>query len=139
MFDGEPDATRTAFVGHTHRPLDRALSARGGSPVRRFVNVGSAGEPMDRDTRACYIVAQRDVSDEPGDWRVGVRRVPYDIEAAVRAYDNGLRDICPELVELMARNLRNARNYFGRCMREVRDLPPEQFIAGVRAWLAEHP
>ena len=69
MFDGESDATSRAFVGHTHRPLDRALPPRGGSPARRFVNVGSAGEPMDGDTRACDIVAQRDVSNEPaGAW-----------------------------------------------------------------------
>jgi hypothetical protein len=45
-------------------------------------------------------------------------------------------------VELMARSLRTASNYcnyFGRCVRNVKDLHEGEFIPAVRRWLAENP
>ena len=83
-------ATRWCFVGHSHVPAmwslgssgpdhnprpDTILSERG---RRYIVNVGSVGQPRDRDPRACY--ALWDV--EAG--RVDIRRVAYDVAAARR-------------------------------------------------------
>jgi len=46
-------------------------------PVHRYiVNVGSVGQPRDRDPRACFVVLN-----EP-DGKIEFVRVPYDIEAA---------------------------------------------------------
>jgi diadenosine tetraphosphatase ApaH/serine/threonine PP2A family protein phosphatase len=77
------------FIGHTHRP---AFWVEGGTEQsaitslesfeldsRQIINVGSVGQPRDKDERACYLLyrpAKRDVW-----WR----RVPYDIEAAQRS------------------------------------------------------
>ena len=82
--------TRWCFVGHSHVPgmwslgssgpdhesrPDAVVSERG---RRYIVNVGSVGQPRDRDPRAAY--ALWDV--EAG--RVEIRRVVYDIDAARR-------------------------------------------------------
>jgi diadenosine tetraphosphatase ApaH/serine/threonine PP2A family protein phosphatase len=81
-------ATRWCFVGHSHVPAvwslgssgpdhdprpETVLSERG---RRYIVNVGSVGQPRDRDPRAAY--ALWDV--EAG--RVDIRRVVYDVAAA---------------------------------------------------------
>ncbi len=83
-------ATRWCFVGHSHVPgmwslgssgpdhdarPDSIVSDRG---RRYIVNVGSVGQPRDRDPRAAY--ALWDV--EAG--RVEIRRVAYDVDAARR-------------------------------------------------------
>src|SRR5206468_2725302 len=52
---------RLAFTGHTHRPVIRDL------PRRRLVNVGSVGLPLDRDSRAAYVIAAPD-GGGVGDW-----------------------------------------------------------------------
>lgn len=44
-----------------------------------FINVGSVGQPRDRDIRACYVVYDTDAR------TVTFRRVPYDVEAAQQA------------------------------------------------------
>jgi predicted phosphodiesterase len=139
MFAGEPAAVALAFVGHTHRPVIRDVPATGGAPPRRFVNVGSAGEPMDGDPRSSFVVAQRGSSGAPGDWSAEVRRVPFDVEATVAEYGNGLQQTHPELAELMVRNLRTARSYFGRCVRATHDVPDAEFLPAVRRWLADNP
>jgi putative phosphoesterase len=62
--------------GHTHIPMDRLL---GGV---RVINVGSVGLPFDGDPRACYALLtfpQREGSPT----QVDLRRVAYDVEAAV--------------------------------------------------------
>jgi diadenosine tetraphosphatase ApaH/serine/threonine PP2A family protein phosphatase len=83
-------ATRWCFVGHSHVPgawslgssgpdhdprPETVLSERG---RRYIVNVGSVGQPRDRDPRAAY--ALWDV--EAG--RVDIRRVVYDVAEARR-------------------------------------------------------
>jgi diadenosine tetraphosphatase ApaH/serine/threonine PP2A family protein phosphatase len=45
---------------------------------RYIVNVGSVGQPRDRDPRAAYAVWDTEAG------RVEVRRVAYDVEAARR-------------------------------------------------------
>ena len=139
MFGDGP--ARLAFVGHTHRPLIRDVPAAGGngSRPRRFVNVGSAGFNLDGDVRAAYVLAEPDCSGRPGAWRVELRRVPYEVEAAVAAYDNGLREACPEFVELLARQLRTARGHFGPWLRSADGLPDEEVLPSIRRFLAEHP
>lgn len=61
--------------GHTHKPWQRTV---GGV---QFINTGSVGRPKDGDWRSCYVLLTVDQS--------GVRaefvRVPYDINAAMRA------------------------------------------------------
>lgn len=80
------------FIGHTHRPAvwiegesnDRDITGiESLHPGRRMlVNVGSVGQPRDKERKACYAIyrrAQRDIC-----WR----RVPYDVEAAQKGIMN---------------------------------------------------
>jgi diadenosine tetraphosphatase ApaH/serine/threonine PP2A family protein phosphatase len=81
--------TRLCFVGHSHRPAVWSLGSwgpefrPGGLDVmidagrRYIINVGSVGQPRDRDSRAAYAVW-----DVEGRRIIG-RRVAYDV-AAVR-------------------------------------------------------
>ena len=81
-------ATRWCFVGHSHVPGAWSLGSAGpehrpgggllqSERGRRYiVNVGSVGQPRDRDTRAAYAVWDVD------ERRITVRRVPYDVDAA---------------------------------------------------------
>jgi diadenosine tetraphosphatase ApaH/serine/threonine PP2A family protein phosphatase len=80
--------TRLCFVGHSHLPGLWSLGSTG--PVwipgavevdlehgrRYLVNVGSVGQPRDRDARAAYALwdAERGT--------VAIRRVPYDVDGA---------------------------------------------------------
>ena len=80
--------TRLCFVGHSHIPAVWSLGssgpdyARGDTDVtldagrRYIVNVGSVGQPRDRDPRASYVVWDVDGR------RVQSRRVPYDVASA---------------------------------------------------------
>jgi len=81
-------STRLCFVGHSHVPgvwsigssgpeyESRVLTVQLEAGRRYLVNVGSVGQPRDRDTRAAYAVWA--VQER----RIEVRRVPYDVEAA---------------------------------------------------------
>ena len=84
--------TRLCFVGHSHRPGAWALGSSGREHMaqltparsrvtledgrRYLVNVGSVGQPRDRDPRAAYAIWDRD------DRAVTIRRVDYDHRAA---------------------------------------------------------
>ena len=74
---------RLCFVGHTHRPgvftADRCFLPAGDledgfdvSDGKYLVNVGSVGQPRDRNPRACYTLFSGQA--------VYFRRVSYDIE-----------------------------------------------------------
>ena len=79
--------SRFCFVGHTHVPYI-ILSEKDGPPIyigtsaslkrkqKALVNIGSVGQPRDRDPRACYALFQ------PEKNSVTLRRVFYDIEKA---------------------------------------------------------
>ena len=80
---------RLCFVGHTHRPgvftedscfLPSSELGDGFdvSDGKYLVNVGSVGQPRDRDPRACYCL----VSDSA----IYFRRVLYDYAEAMRRY-----------------------------------------------------
>ena len=89
IFAGFP---RLCFVGHTHRPgvftADRCFLPAAELPDgfdisdggKYLINIGSVGQPRDRDNRACYAVYSGDA--------VYWRRVAYDIDttaAQIRA------------------------------------------------------
>jgi len=93
----EAFATRVCFVGHSHVPAVWSLGSsgpdyeRGAIDVRLdagrryIVNVGSVGQPRDRDPRAAYAVWDTDAR------RITVRRVSYDIAGArVKIHAAGL-------------------------------------------------
>ncbi len=80
--------TRLCFIGHSHRPVVWIATETGvcffpcvermtpGPRQRLLVNVGSVGQPRDRDPRAAYVM-----------WDVGtgditLHRVAYDVAAA---------------------------------------------------------
>jgi diadenosine tetraphosphatase ApaH/serine/threonine PP2A family protein phosphatase len=81
-------ATRWCFVGHSHVSGAWSLGSSGpdfdprptmvcAEAGRRYiVNVGSVGQPRDRDPRACYGVWDVEAG------RVEIRRVAYDVETA---------------------------------------------------------
>jgi diadenosine tetraphosphatase ApaH/serine/threonine PP2A family protein phosphatase len=83
-------ATRWCFVGHSHVPGAWSLGSSGpehhpaaaevtAERGRRYiVNVGSVGQPRDRDPRAAYALWDVDTG------RVQVRRVAYDLATARR-------------------------------------------------------
>lgn len=77
---------RALFVGHTHLPMVLTDSLKSFVPEedgasfdleeeRYIINVGSVGQPRDRDTRACYV--------EYDEGRITFHRVVYDIDAVV--------------------------------------------------------
>jgi diadenosine tetraphosphatase ApaH/serine/threonine PP2A family protein phosphatase len=84
--------TRLCFVGHSHRPTAWSVGSSGRTfqprlprpegrlPLddgrRYLVNVGSVGQPRDRDPRASYALWDRDARD------VSIRRVSYDHKRA---------------------------------------------------------
>ena len=80
--------TRLCFVGHSHQPGHWSLGSGGrrrrAGPVdlaledgrRYLVNVGSVGQPRDRDPRACYAIWDAGVR------RIVMRRVAYNVAAA---------------------------------------------------------
>jgi diadenosine tetraphosphatase ApaH/serine/threonine PP2A family protein phosphatase len=83
-------ATRLGFVGHSHRPAVWSSGSWGrehetgpagvafGAGSRYLVDVGSVGQPRDGDARAAYALW------DAGARRVTIRRVAYDVAAAVR-------------------------------------------------------
>lgn len=80
--------TRLCFVGHSHRPgvwiqgpagfrFEPTLARLELRPEHRYiVNVGSVGQPRDRDPRASYAVWDTDAQ------TVVLHRVPYDTGTA---------------------------------------------------------
>ena len=89
--------TRVCFVGHSHVPAMWSFGssgpdyARGHVDIsldagrRYIVNVGSVGQPRDRDVRAAYAVWDVEAR------RITVRRVAYDVHTArAKIEDAGL-------------------------------------------------
>lgn len=125
----EGESCRTAFCGHTHRPVVRDLP-----DGRRLVNAGSVGLPLGGDTRATFAIA--DMADGPGCWHVDLRRVAYDVEAAIAAHRDGLETLWPEFVEVYARTLRTGRDHLGPLLKATRDVADADFREAARAHLA---
>lgn len=80
--------TSVCFFGHTHVPLafEKAADVKYGlyEKIRMtlgrkyFINVGSVGQPRDRDARSAYVLFDMKNNE------VVLRRVPYDIAGAQR-------------------------------------------------------
>ena len=70
-----PPGVSAVAAGHLHVPF--VVSTRQGV----WVNAGSAGRPCDGDPRAALAV----LAQQPEGWTASIHRVPFDIEAAVRA------------------------------------------------------
>jgi diadenosine tetraphosphatase ApaH/serine/threonine PP2A family protein phosphatase len=90
-YDAEPQfqyfTEPVCFIGHTHQPAAYELRDTGCAPVtsprlrlhperRYIVNVGSVGQPRDRDPRASVVLYHE------GAGEIEFLRVPYDIESA---------------------------------------------------------
>jgi hypothetical protein len=129
MFAETP--ARLAFMGHTYRRVIRTTARR------CLVNAGSVGMPLDGDPRASYALV-RPTGDEVADWEVEIRRVPYDVEAAIAACDNGLCGADPGYVEIMSRQLRHARDYYGPWLRRSREVPNEELEVVLREYLGSY-
>ena len=85
---------RMLFVGHTHMPcvitdkyetktsteLENKYVYPDMADQKVIVNVGSVGQPRDRDPRACYVVVDGDT--------ISWRRVEYDVEKTVARMDS---------------------------------------------------
>lgn len=77
------------FIGHSHQPKmfvageDKALDITSLESLRKgrkqVINVGSVGQPRDKDERACYVVYRCAEAD------VWWRRIDYDIKGAQNA------------------------------------------------------
>jgi len=87
---------------HTHRPLLR----RWGHYL--VLNTGAVGSPFNGDPRAQYLL----LTLEDGAWETQFRRVPYDREAALRAFsESGYLDGGGLSARIFLEELRNARSY----------------------------
>lgn len=74
LFKG--DSATMLLTGHTHVQYARRLGATG----KQIINPGSVGVPFDGDQRAAYAMV---AADEVGNLTVRLRRVAYDVEAAI--------------------------------------------------------
>ena len=82
-------------TGHTHVPSYRVVNAV------IFVNAGSVGQPRDGDPRAAYALLN--IDPVTGKTQVLIKRVEYDVDAAVRALDQ--RGLSPELGDMLREGL----------------------------------
>ena len=101
------------FVGHTHIP--------GKTQFRRtlIVNPGSVGQPKDGDPRAAYAVWEHG--------EVSLRRIEYDVEQTIRAYEGSGLD--PHTIGILAEVLRTGGHL------PLDQNPYEQF----NAYFQKHP
>jgi len=96
------------FVGHTHVPgvftptpdfysPDELEGVFKIDPKRKaLINVGSVGQPRDRDWRACYVIVEEE--------QVRFLRVEYDVEAVCQKVLE-----TPELDDYLGRRLKEGR------------------------------
>lgn len=79
--------TQLCFCGHTHVPkvfvkedsvkeLPKMVKLELQKNARYLINVGSVGQPRDREWHACYVIY------DPEKNQIEFRRVPYNIELA---------------------------------------------------------
>ena len=131
MFAGV--AGRLAFMGHTHRAVLRQVAQW------RLVNLGSVGLPIDGNRNASYVVAEPSDRASDAPWQIQFRRVSYDVEAAIAAYEGGLRDLDSAFVEIIAAELRFAKDFFGPWMRASSRLSAEDLLAAQEEYVRALP
>jgi predicted phosphodiesterase len=94
-------APKLLIVGHTHKPLVRAIDEA------LVVNVGAVGLPFDLDPRACYA----QLTWHAGRWSAEIVRVDYDRAQADRDYDEtGFVDEAGPVALLIRDELARARS-----------------------------
>ena len=94
-------APKLFVVGHTHRPLVRAIDEA------LVVNVGAVGLPFDLDPRASYA----QLTWRAGRWTAEVVRVEYDRAQADRDFDEtGFMDEAGPVARLIRDELTQARS-----------------------------
>ena len=82
-FDAQPEI-QAFFIGHSHLPAiytyDEQIAPEPGRrypyDTRYVINVGSVGQPRDKDPRACYVLL------EPDSFRY--LRIPYDYQTTMK-------------------------------------------------------
>ncbi|MBD3346004.1 MAG: metallophosphoesterase [Chitinivibrionales bacterium] len=96
------------FCGHTHLPCIITSDMRSIFPQdvnyrfsldpkeKYIINIGSVGQPRDRDNRSCYCLF--DEKNRTIEWR----RIPYDIESVVKKIEAicGIDNWCGERLRL---------------------------------------
>ena len=87
---------------HTHQPMERSWGQH------RIFNTGAVGAPFNGDVRAQYLLLRL----ESGVWTPEFRRVSYDLEAALKAFEtSGLLTEGGLSAELFYLELKYARSY----------------------------
>jgi predicted phosphodiesterase len=105
--------TRVCFIGHTHIPgiilynestseisiikANAQLELNNYKDYRFIVNVGSIGQPRDRNSDSCYVVFDTDKM------TIDFPRISYDIDT----YQNKMRDI--EMPEFLVNRVKEGR------------------------------
>ncbi|NOR83588.1 MAG: hypothetical protein GQ526_08860, partial [Ardenticatenales bacterium] len=84
-----PPGISIVAAGHLHVPF--IIRTRQGV----WVNAGSAGRPCDGDPRAALAVLEQ----QPKGWKASIRRVPFDLEAAVQAIRKANMPYAERLIE----------------------------------------
>lgn len=124
---------------HTHRPLLRSWGRY------TVMNTGAVGAPFNGDARAHYLV----LTLQGGEWQPDFRRVPYEVDAAVAAYDdNGLiaeRAASGELADhlldmyVFREELKHARSYLVPYMMWAEVEGVERSLASWELFRERHP
>ena len=116
---------RDLFIAsHTHKALVRRFR---GSLV---VNVGSVGQPLDRDMRASY----GRFTLAGGRWRAEIRRLEFDRAQAGRDFEeSGFLDGAGPLGRLILRECQQARSLVGPWMRRYHQAVADGEITVARA------
>ena len=72
-----PASESLILVGHTHVPQERRVDGK------HIVNVGSVGNPVGADTRACYGILDATADG----YTLSLHRVAYEVNSVLRAID----------------------------------------------------
>lgn len=98
-FTGAQAAPDLVGYGDLHVAFSLAVAGK------TLFNVGSVGNPLDMPTASYGVLEGSYGSATPSGWSLSIRRVPYDIEAAIAAgYASGMPD-----ADAYANELRTAR------------------------------
>lgn len=124
---------------HTHRPLLRSWGRY------TVMNTGAVGAPFNGDARAQYLI----LTLRGGEWQPDFRRVPYELEAAIAAYDaNGLiaefeasGELAASLLDMyiFREELKHTRSYLVPYMMWAEVEGVEKSMASWELFRARHP
>ena len=98
------------LFGHNHLQFHMEFEGR------LIVNPGSCGEPCDHDIRAAYTILERSADG----WTVDERRVPYDVDAAVRAMrDSDFAAYAPVWARVIELDITTGKDYFSPFIQHI--------------------